>query len=279
MTHKLLSVLNFWHWMILIVISLVLLGNHQGVEAASWPASILQGIAPTEVTISGPDQGIINETYTFTATVTPGTATTPITYVWTVSEGDGIPEVTTHIGGLTDELSHAWTAGGFWSVSVTASNADGSVTDHQLFRIEVPAFLDPPYPHSTTVTSVFDHYNPEYANDPNDFVLTWQGAERMDLSYDGHAGIDYDINYLPILASAESEQVVAAGWDDPQNHALGFGLYANLQHSNGYFTLYGHLSSLAVSTCTTSPCLIVRQGDVIGISGDTGSSDGPHYTF
>ena len=256
-----------------------LISSLREVEAASTPPFLLQAGAPTAVIISGPIQGSINVSYTFTATVTPESATTPITYDWTVIRGDGTPEYVTHSGGLTDELSFTWTAGGFRSVSVTASSSGGSANGYHLISIEVPAFLYPPYPNSSGVISVFDHSTPQYDADPDDDLLTWQGERRTNLNYDGHAGLDYDVNYFPVFSAGDSDQVIYSGWFTPMDHRAGLGLYVRLHHLYGYETLYGHLSANAVGTCAMPGCVDLSHGDVIGISGDTGDSEGPHLHF
>jgi murein DD-endopeptidase MepM/ murein hydrolase activator NlpD len=47
-----------------------------------------------------------------------------------------------------------------------------------------------------------------------------------------------------------------------------------INHGNGYTTLYGHMSSIAVSSGQT-----VNQGQVVGYVGSTGNSTGPHLHF
>jgi hypothetical protein len=99
------------------------------------------------------------------------------------------------------------------------------------------------------------------------------------LYYDGHDGVDYGISYRPIYAAADADQVVYAGWWDPQNHKVNLGIYVRLRHSNGYNTYYGHMSSVAVQGCSTPGCTFIPRGEVLGISGTTGNSSGPHLHF
>lgn len=85
----------------------------------------------------------------------------------------------------------------------------------------------------------------------------------------GHTGIDYGCPLnTPILASAEG-QVFFAGWDKS-----GYGNLVILKHDDGNVTLYAHLSSIHVSVLEK-----VRQGSLIGHSGNTGNSTGPHLHF
>jgi murein DD-endopeptidase MepM/ murein hydrolase activator NlpD len=54
----------------------------------------------------------------------------------------------------------------------------------------------------------------------------------------------------------------------------GYGTYIIISHSDGTQTLYAHLSSAAVAVGDS-----VSQGEVIGKSGNTGRSTGPHLHF
>ena len=85
----------------------------------------------------------------------------------------------------------------------------------------------------------------------------------------GHTGIDYGCPAgTPILASEKGE-VMFAGWDN-----TGYGNCVIIQHPDGNATLYGHLSSVSVTVGQQ-----VKRGQLIGYSGSTGNSTGPHLHF
>ena len=72
----------------------------------------------------------------------------------------------------------------------------------------------------------------------------------------------------PILAAAGGTVTVANGTD---SWGGGYGYYVMINHGNGYETVYGHCSSIAVQSGTP-----VSQGQIIGYVGSTGRSTGPH---
>ena len=88
------------------------------------------------------------------------------------------------------------------------------------------------------------------------------GTERW------HSGID--------INAAEGSTVLAAdgGTVTVATYSSSYGNYIMIYHTNGAYTLYAHLSSIAVSVGQT-----VKKGDVIGYSGSTGWSTGPHLHF
>lgn len=81
-------------------------------------------LAPTEINLVGPTQGLVGTAYSFTAAVTPLTTTVPITYHW---QATGQTPVT-RSGGLTDTLTVTWPAAGVYTVTIQAGNASGSVS-------------------------------------------------------------------------------------------------------------------------------------------------------
>ncbi|MEW5827415.1 MAG: M23 family metallopeptidase, partial [Chloroflexota bacterium] len=175
----------------------------------------------------------------------------------------------------------------------------------------VQPFLYPPYPGTASEESLFDHTSPYYTDSDKKMVvftgdeankncpvprppgtpppqrnvcdagwgIYWSYSLGDWLAYNGHDGTDYGLSYRPLYAAADSDEVVYAGWNDPQNHSYGLGLYVKLQHANGYYTTYGHMSAVAVQTCGFSGCQSVDRGEMIGISGNTGNSTGPHLHF
>jgi len=87
--------------------------------------------SPASVAIAGPITGVVRFEYTFTATVSPMTATLPITYVWQATEQ--MP--TTHAGNVTDTISFTWSTTGTHAITVTATNAGGRVADTHIVTI------------------------------------------------------------------------------------------------------------------------------------------------
>ncbi|MCB0102662.1 MAG: peptidoglycan DD-metalloendopeptidase family protein [Anaerolineales bacterium] len=86
----------------------------------------------------------------------------------------------------------------------------------------------------------------------------------------GHLGIDISApEGVNVYASGAGVVTMAAGgWN------YGYGNVVQIDHGNGYVTVYAHLSSIFVSQCQT-----VGQGTVIGLAGNTGNSFGSHLHF
>lgn len=84
-----------------------------------------------------------------------------------------------------------------------------------------------------------------------------------------HNGIDFAVKYKNVFA-AKSGRVLAIG----NNGKYGYGKWIAIDHGDGLVTLYGHFSKQMVSKGSS-----VKEGQVIGISGNTGYSTGPHLHF
>ncbi|MFF3686687.1 peptidoglycan DD-metalloendopeptidase family protein [Streptomyces sp. NPDC002187] len=83
-----------------------------------------------------------------------------------------------------------------------------------------------------------------------------------------HTGVDFAAATGTSVKSVTAGTVVSAGWG---------GAYGNqvvIQHTDGTYSQYAHLSSLSISSGES-----VTGGQQIGLSGNTGNSSGPHLHF
>ena len=83
-----------------------------------------------------------------------------------------------------------------------------------------------------------------------------------------HSGLDIGASYGSSVVASDSGIVIMA-WVNG-----GYGNCVMIDHGNGYYTLYGHLSGYAVWEGDE-----VYQGQTIGYVGDTGWATGPHLHF
>ncbi len=90
----------------------------------------------------------------------------------------------------------------------------------------------------------------------------------------GHNGIDLAASIGTQIYSSGSGQVVGMGDTDKVCSGASYGKWILIRHNNGLSTLYAHLSLIKVSTSQN-----VKRGEVIGLSGNTGYSTGPHLHF
>jgi murein DD-endopeptidase MepM/ murein hydrolase activator NlpD len=83
-----------------------------------------------------------------------------------------------------------------------------------------------------------------------------------------HNGIDFVVDRgTPIMATAPG-RVEAAGYDGPNGNRV------SIDHGFGYRSVYAHLSKVEVKAGE-----LVKRGEVIGLSGNTGRSSGPHLHY
>jgi murein DD-endopeptidase MepM/ murein hydrolase activator NlpD len=84
-----------------------------------------------------------------------------------------------------------------------------------------------------------------------------------------HLGIDITATSSTLVLASGGGVVVFAGFSQ-----YGYGNVVEIDHMDGYATVYGHLSQINVSKCES-----VTGGAVIGIAGTTGNSTGVHLHF
>lgn len=88
-----------------------------------------------------------------------------------------------------------------------------------------------------------------------------------------HRGLDICASYGTYIYAADNGVVEFAG-SDPNGYNWSYGNYVKIDHGNGYTTIYGHCSALAVTSGQ-----YVTKGTIIGYVGSTGRSSGNHCHF
>lgn len=82
-----------------------------------------------------------------------------------------------------------------------------------------------------------------------------------------HPGIDIANDVGTPEVAADGGKVIWAGWGD-------YGIYVQIDHGNGFQTVYAHMSRVLVSVGE-----MVGKGQPIGLMGATGRATGPHLHF
>ena len=104
---------------------------------------------------------------------------------------------------------------------------------------------------------------------PTDYIIisSQYGVQR---GHKKHKGIDFAADIGTPIYAAASGIVADAGW------GTGYGLRTKIDHDHlgDYTTLYAHMSRSYVKTGD-----VVRQGQLIGLVGNTGRSTGPHLHY
>ncbi|MCK5022154.1 MAG: peptidoglycan DD-metalloendopeptidase family protein [Candidatus Pacebacteria bacterium] len=90
----------------------------------------------------------------------------------------------------------------------------------------------------------------------------------------GHNGVDFRASIGTKLKTALSGTVVAIGNTDDSCPHASYGKWVFVRHNNGLSTIYAHLSKI-----TVVPGQVLITGDMVGYSGNTGYSTGPHLHF
>ena len=86
--------------------------------------------------------------------------------------------------------------------------------------------------------------------------------------YEFHKGIDIPVPEGTELFAFADGTIIEAG--ENESH----GIYTVIDHGNGYVSLYAHMSQALRGVGA-----VVKQGDIVGYSGQTGRVTGPHLHF
>lgn len=89
------------------------------------------------------------------------------------------------------------------------------------------------------------------------------GTPRM------HYGQDFSVPYGTDVYATGAGTVIEAGWNGG-----GFGNYIVIDHGYGLHSTYGHLSQIKVTKGMN-----IKRGDLIALSGNSGTSSGPHLHY
>lgn len=85
-----------------------------------------------------------------------------------------------------------------------------------------------------------------------------------------HKGVDFRAPTGTPIPSAGAGRVVARGYN------RGHGNFIKIRHNGSFETLYAHMSKFAKNVNVGT---VVKQGQIIGYSGSTGLSTGPHLHY
>lgn len=107
------------------------------------------------------------------------------------------------------------------------------------------------------------------------------GTNPSSIQPNGHTGMDFGIPVGTPLYAADSGNIAFEGWatnlsaSNPWWIAPAYaGIVVLINHNDGYISLYGHMSDTVVNNGQ-----FVEKGQLIGHSGNTGLSTGPHLHF
>lgn len=115
---------------------------------------------------------------------------------------------------------------------------------------------------------------------PLDKVFITQGFGLNPKAYaiygmKGHDGIDLRTRFIDSPLAHREVTAAAPGICEVRDQGKkGYGLHVRIKHQDGSTTIYGHLSKVYVQSGKA-----VTTGIILGLTGNTGASTGPHLHF
>ncbi len=119
--------------------------------------------------------------------------------------------------------------------------------------------------------------NPNLLPKEGSGVLSWPLSSVLITSPYGsrwgkfHYGLDFRAKVGTNVYAMASGTVIGTGDTDIACRGASFGKWVFIKYNNGLSSTYGHLSQIKVSEGDK-----VKAGDIVALSGNTGSSTGPH---
>lgn len=128
-----------------------------------------------------------------------------------------------------------------------------------------------------TIGEYFNDYYKSPMNEPV-WVSSPVGPRSLEITFETfHRGDDLVGITKNTEIKAVADGIVVEHWPAPNGYYKGhpvYGGYIVLQHDNGTYTVYAHMSDTVVHTGEK-----VKQGQKIGVIGDTGLATGVHLHF
>lgn len=118
-----------------------------------------------------------------------------------------------------------------------------------------------------TLMGLFDQLFTQEVSSPTPSGMPIEGYLTQSFR-PGHRALDFGAPMYTPVQSTMDGHVAYAGWNDQ-----GYGNLVIIEN-NAYRTYYAHLSDIPVTVGQT-----IRKGDLIGLSGSTGNSTGPHLHY
>ncbi|MBO4972927.1 MAG: M23 family metallopeptidase [Clostridia bacterium] len=110
-------------------------------------------------------------------------------------------------------------------------------------------------------------YNNWFWPGDDKYITSYYGGREVEGSKNYHKGIDINLRYEKVYAARAGTVITA-------KYSNSYGYYIVIDHGNNIQTLYAHLSKLDVKAGQK-----VSARELIGVSGNTGWSTGPHLHF
>lgn len=117
---------------------------------------------------------------------------------------------------------------------------------------------------------------------PVDAPISQQfGTNPSNIQPNGHTGIDFAVGVGTPIYAADSGNIAWEGWGTNLSASNPWwlvpayaGVVVVINHNDGFCTVYGHMESTVINNGD-----FVEKGQLIGYSGNTGLSSGPHLHF
>jgi len=116
--------------------------------------------------------------------------------------------------------------------------------------------------------------NSWFTKTDNAIISSGYGNRNINGRQEKHDGIDYAMKEGSSVRSPISGTITYSGQYDKKDISKGFGNFVSVKDSNGYNHIFGHLKKPLGKVGDR-----VSAGDMVGLSGNTGNSTGPHLHY